>query len=141
MKINKEKSLKMYENYKGIILYIFFGGITTFINIASYYLFYNVLGVSNVISNIIAWFLSVIFAFVTNKIWVFNSKSWDAKIAIKELVSFISVRLLTGVFDTAVMYIGVDVLKFNSLIMKIFSNLIVLISNYIGSKLFIFKKK
>ncbi|MFM1525562.1 MULTISPECIES: GtrA family protein [Helcococcus] len=141
MKINKENLLKMHEKYKGIILYIFFGGITTLINIVSYYLFYNVFNVSNVTSNIIAWFLSVIFAFVTNKIWVFNSKSWDAKIAIKELVSFISVRLLTGVFDTSVMYIGVDLFKFNSLIMKILSNLIVLISNYIGSKLFIFKKK
>ncbi|MFM1539355.1 GtrA family protein [Helcococcus bovis] len=141
MKINKENLLKMYEKYKGIILYIFFGGITTLINIVSYYLFYNVFNVSNVTSNIIAWFLSVIFAFATNKIWVFNSKSWDAKIAIKELVSFISVRLLTGVFDTSVMYIGVDLFKFNSLIMKILSNLIVLISNYIGSKLFIFKKK
>ncbi|MFM1583758.1 GtrA family protein, partial [Helcococcus ovis] len=75
------------------------------------------------------------------KIWVFNSKSWEIKITIKELVSFISVRLLTGVFDTVVMYLGVDVFKFNSLIMKIVSNLIVLISNYIGSKLFIFKKK
>lgn len=141
MKINKENLLKIYEKYKGIILYIFFGGITTLINIVSYYLFYNVFNVSNVTSNIIAWFLSVIFAFVTNKIWVFNSKSWAAKIAIKELVSFISVRLLTGVFDTSVMYIGVDLFKFNSLIMKILSNLIVLISNYIGSKLFIFKKK
>lgn len=141
MKISKENLLKMYESYKGIILYIFFGGITTLINIVSYYLFYNVFNVSNVTSNIIAWFLSVIFAFATNKIWVFNSKSWDAKIAIKELVSFISVRLLTGVFDTSVMYIGVDLFKFNSLIMKILSNLIVLISNYIGSKFFIFKKK
>lgn len=72
---------------------------------------------------------------------MFNSKSWEIKITIKELVSFISVRLLTGVFDTVVMYLGVDVFKFNSLIMKIVSNLIVLISNYIGSKLFIFKKK
>lgn len=140
MKTSKENLIKLYEKYKGIILYIFFGGLTTFINIASYYIFYNVFGVSNVISNIIAWFLSVIFAFVTNKICVFNSKSWEPKIAVKELVSFISVRLLTGVFDTAVMFIGVDVLKFNSLIMKIFSNLIVLISNYIGSKLFIFNR-
>ncbi|MFM1514714.1 GtrA family protein [Helcococcus ovis] len=141
MRISKEILIKIYQKYKEIILYIFFGGITTFINIVSYYLFYNILNVSNVISNIIAWFLSVIFAFVTNKIWVFNSKSWEIKITIKELVSFISVRLLTGVFDTVVMYLGVDVFKFNSLIMKIVSNLIVLISNYIGSKLFIFKKK
>lgn len=141
MRISKEILIKIYQKYKEIILYIFFGGITTFINIVSYYLFYNILNVSNVISNIIAWFLSVIFAFVTNKIWVFNSKSWKIKTTIKELVSFISVRLLTGVFDTVVMYLGVDVFKFNSLIMKIVSNLIVLISNYIGSKLFIFKKK
>lgn len=128
-----------YEKYKSQILYIFFGAITTFINIISYYVSFNVLGISNVVSTIIAWVFAVIFAFITNKIWVFDSKSWEPEIAIKELISFISVRLLTGLFDLAIMYIGVDVLKFNGMIMKILSNVFVLIANYIGSKLFIFK--
>lgn len=135
----KELIKYYYEKYKSQILYIFFGAITTFINIISYYVCFNVLGISNVVSTIIAWVFAVIFAFITNKIWVFESKSWDPEIAIKELVSFISVRLLTGLFDLAIMYIGVDLLKSNGMLMKILSNIFVLIANYVSSKLFIFK--
>lgn len=136
----KEFLMKYYLKYKGPILYIFFGGITTFINIITYYLSYNVLNIENVPSTVIAWIFSVIFAFITNKIWVFESKSWEKSIAIKELISFVSVRLLTGLVDVAIMYIGVDLLNYNGILMKIISNLFVLVSNYIGSKLFIFKK-
>lgn len=136
----KEIILKYYFRYKDIILYIFFGGITTFINIATYFITYDILNISNVASTIIAWLLSVIFAFITNKIWVFESKSWAKNIFIKELVSFVSVRLLTGLIDLAIMYVGVDLLKYNGMLMKILSNIFVLISNYLGSKLFIFRK-
>lgn len=133
--------MKCYFKYKGPILYIFFGGITTLINIISYYISYKTLHLSNVTSTILAWIFSVIFAFISNKVWVFGSKSWNKNIVTKELVSFISVRLLTGFLDVAIMYIGVDLLNYNGLLMKIASNLFVLISNYIGSKLFIFKNK
>ncbi|WP_297376730.1 GtrA family protein [uncultured Helcococcus sp.] len=133
--------MKCYFRYKGPILYIFFGGITTLINIISYYISYKTLHLSNVTSTILAWIFSVIFAFISNKIWVFESKSWNKNIVTKELVSFVSVRLLTGFLDIAIMYIGVDLLNYNGLLMKIASNLFVLVSNYIGSKLFIFKKQ
>ncbi|WP_311487773.1 GtrA family protein [uncultured Helcococcus sp.] len=133
--------MKCYFRYKGPILYIFFGGITTLINIISYYISYKTLHLSNVTSTILAWIFSVIFAFISNKIWVFESKSWNKNIVTKELVSFVSVRLLTGFLDVAIMYIGVDLLNYNGLLMKIASNLFVLVSNYIGSKLFIFKKQ
>lgn len=132
---------EIFNKHKEMILYIFFGGLTTLINLISYFICYKQLGISNVVSNVIAWILSVVFAFNTNKIWVFESKSWKKEIVFKELISFISVRLLTGFVDTAIMYVGVDLFKFNGLIMKILSNVIVLVSNYLGSKLFIFKKK
>lgn len=132
---------KYFKKYRGVILYIFFGGITTLINIVTYYISYNILGIENVLSTIIAWIFSVIFAFFTNKVWVFESKSWDKSIFVKELLSFISVRLLTGLVDVLIMYIGVDILNYNGLLMKILSNVFVLVSNYIGSKLFIFKSK
>lgn len=137
----KKLYVKFYPKYRGAILYIFFGGITTLINIISYYISYKILNIPNVPSTIIAWVLSVIFAFITNKIWVFESKSWKREVALKELISFISVRLLTGAIDLAFMYITVDLLKYNEILMKIVSNVFVLISNYIGSKLFIFRKK
>ena len=136
----KEFLMKYYLKYKGPILYILFGGITTFINIITYHISYNILNIENVPSTVIAWIFSVIFAFITNKIWVFESKTWEKSVAIKELVSFVSVRLLTGLVDVAIMYIGVDLLNYNGILMKIISNLFVLVSNYIGSKLFIFKK-
>ena len=96
--------------------------------------------ISNVVSNIIAWILSVLFAFITNKIWVFESKCFDFKIFIKELWNFIVCRLATGALDLGIMYVGVDLLKGPALILKIASNIIVIILNYVMSKLFVFKK-
>lgn len=131
----------IYRKYKEQINYIFFGVLTTLVNFVSYFLSYKKFGISNVPSNIIAWILSVVFAFIVNKLWVFESKSWRKEIAIKEFISFVSVRLFTGIFDTTIMYLGVDILKFNEVLVKITSNIIVLITNYIGSKVLIFRKK
>lgn len=136
-----EQIKKLLIKYRELISYVFFGAITTFINIATYYVCFNLLAISNVPSNIIAWIFSVLFAFVTNKLWVFESKSWKLSVLIKEFSYFISVRLLTGFVDTSIMYVGVDLLNYDGLLVKILSNLIVLISNFIGSKYLIFKKK
>lgn len=145
MIIIKNLFIKYFFRYKSIILYIFFGGLTTLINIVSYYIFKNYVFsdlpfLANTLGNAIAWLFSVLFAFVTNKIWVFESKSWNRNIIIKEIISFFSFRFATGLVDMGIMIIGVDFLKFNDLITKILSNIFVLISNYIGSKFFIFKK-
>lgn len=137
--INKIKEL--IKKYKFIILYGIFGVLTTVINIGVYGLLYSVLDVSNVISNIIAWIASVLFAFITNKIWVFESKSFDVKLIIKELGSFTACRIATGVLDLGIMFVGVDLLKGPAIILKIVSNIIVIILNYIMSKIFVFKKK
>lgn len=135
-----EKIKKLLKKYKFIILYGIFGVLTTIINIVTYALCYDVFNISNVVSNIIAWVLSVLFAFITNKIWVFESKCFDFKIFIKELWNFIVCRLATGALDLGIMYVGVDLLKGPALILKIASNIIVIILNYVMSKLFVFKK-
>lgn len=132
-----EKLLQIYYTYKEPILYLIFGGLTTLVNIITYFVCYNIASLSNVISTIIAWILSVIFAFITNKIYVFESKS---KSIIIELASFFICRLGTGILDLGIMYFTVDILKWNALLMKIISNVIVIILNYIFSKLIIFKK-
>lgn len=142
----KDQLLKYFYKYKGIILYIFFGGITTLINIVTYYIFIKYIFVdygdlANSMSNAIAWLFSVLFAFVTNKIWVFESKSWEKSVFIKEMITFFSFRFATGVLDMSIMIIGVDILNYDELLMKIISNVLVLVTNYIGSKLIIFKKK
>ena len=134
-----EKIKKLLKKYKFIILYGIFGVLTTIINIVTYALCYDMFNISNVVSNIIAWILSVLFAFITNKIWVFESKCFDFKIFIKELWNFIVCRLATGALDLGIMYVGVDLLKGPALILKIASNIIVIILNYVMSKLFVFK--
>ena len=130
---------KIFLKYKDIIMYLIFGVLTTLINIISYFITYELLNIPNVPSTIIAWILSVIFAFITNKLFVFESKQWNKK-TIKELTSFTSCRIGTGLLELVIMYIFVDLLNFNGTIIKIITNVIVIILNYIFSKLIIFKK-
>lgn len=131
----------LFKKYKPLILYVFFGIATTIINVVCYNLCYNYLVISNVISTCIAWLAAVLFAFVTNKLFVFDSKSFAAKVIIYELTTFFSCRLLTGVMDIAIMFVCVDLLRLNPILWKIFANVLVIIFNYIASKLIIFKSK
>ena len=133
--------MELIKKYKSFIMYAIFGILTTIINLICYEVLYNHIGVSNIISNIIAWIAAVAFAYITNKIWVFESKSLEIKVVLSEIWKFINCRLATGVLDLIIMYIGVDILSGPSTILKIISNIIVIILNYIASKLVIFKSK
>ena len=142
----KEKSAKnvlsgLFKRFRPLIMYGIFGVLTTAVNFVTYYCFYNFFGINNVISTCLAWFISVVFAFVTNKLWVFNSKSLNGKVLFHEIWSFFACRILSGVLDVVIMYITVDVLTFNSTLCKLASNIIVILINYIASKLFVFKNK
>lgn len=130
----------LYEKYKSVILYLFFGGCTTLVNIVTYNSLYYLCHVTNVVSNIIAWILSVLFAFITNKIWVFESKKFDLKILSHEIPTFFGARLVTGLMDLAIMFVSVDVLHLNAMLWKIISNILVIVLNYVASKFIIFKK-
>lgn len=125
--------------YKEIILYLFFGVLTTLINIIVYFILTRIMNLSTIYSTVIAFILSVIFAYITNKIWVFNSKTETLKEIGKEIVAFFGGRLFSGGCDILIMYVFVDVLGCNDLIIKILSNVMVVIMNYIISKLFVFK--
>ena len=135
------KIIVIIRKYKSIILYGFFGVLTTIINIVAYYLCFQLLKIANVPSTIIAWILAVLFAFFTNKVWVFESKSFDKKTLKQELIAFLASRTSTGLLDVAVMYYSVDVMRWNSMLWKAISNLLVIILNYILSKLVVFKKR
>lgn len=135
------KIRELAVKYRSMILYVFFGAMTTLVNMAAYWLCFDVTGIPNVPSTVIAWVLAVSFAFVTNKLWVFDSKSWDTKTLRHEIPSFFGARLLTGLLDVGIMYVTVDVLGWNAMLWKLVSNVIVIILNYIASKLVIFKKK
>lgn len=131
---------KLILKYKKEILYLVFGGFTTLVNIIFYYLFFNLLCISNALSTALAWFVSVLFAYITNRVWVFESKASSAKAVFFEVTAFFACRVITGITDIAIMVFAVDIMLWNSLLWKITSNVFVIILNYIASKLIIFKK-
>lgn len=133
--------IELIKKYKSVISYLFFGVCTTVINMATYYLCYNVSGIPNVPSTMIAWVVAVVFAYITNKLFVFDSKSFKADVLVREVASFFGCRLLTGILDVIIMYVAVDVMDMNSTLWKLVSNVLVIILNYVASKLVIFKKK
>ena len=132
---------KYYNKYKEMILYLLFGGLTTLVNFLSYLLLAYIFSFSTVVSTAGAWILSVLFAYITNKIWVFESKCNSKKALLQEITAFFSCRAFSGILDIAVMWIFVDYLHFNDLWMKLLSNLLVIVLNYVFSKLLIFKKQ
>ena len=133
-----DKLLEIYKAHKGAILYIFFGGITTMVNWVTYYVLYSVMGVSNLMSNIIAWVLAVTVAFATNKTWVFESKSLAMDVVLPELVKFVGCRVGTGVLEIVLMYVAVDVAGLPAMLMKVLISVIVLVLNYVFSKVLVF---
>lgn len=139
--MGKIKSL--YVEYKEVINYLIFGVLTTVISLVTYYLFtFTFLDATKVvelqIANILSWVISVLFAYVTNRKFVFESKNDNL---MKEISSFFGSRVVTLVFDMVIMFVGVTLLKSNDKIVKIISQVVVIVSNYLFSKLFVFKKK
>lgn len=134
--------LNLYKKYKEIINYLIVGGLTTFVALGVYYA--SVLtflnpnnGIELQIANILSWILAVAFAYATNRKFVFESKDPNK---LKELIKFVTARLLTLFLDMLVMFILVTLLHFNDKISKLISQVIITISNYIFSKIFVFKK-
>ena len=134
-----EITKKLIIKYKALIMFGIFGVLTTIVNVLVYQLCYAVLEISNALSTIIAWLLAVAFAFITNKKWVFGSEKIDKKTLVREISSFILCRVGTGVLDLGIMIYTVDYLGWNALLMKLFANVLVIILNFVCSKLIIFK--
>lgn len=127
------------ERY-AILMYLVMGGITTAINIVIFWLCNNLLSINYSAATVIAWIFSVLFAYVSNKLYVFESKNMSAKTLFREICSFVGFRLLSLVVDLLVMYISISMFNMNALLAKIIANIVVLIINYAFSKWFIFKK-
>lgn len=120
---------------KELFWYVVFGVLTTVVNIVVYFVF-TYFGVNYLVSNIIAWFLSVLFAYATNRRWVFESKSPNI---IKECALFFSGRIFSGVIDTGLMYLFIDILSIGDAVSKIVIQVIVVVLNYVISKWIVFK--
>lgn len=151
---------------KEIVSYVFFGMMTTIVNLLTFYIFKQLFisigwdGIFNAIipegskiveifssgseyldANFIAWVAGVVFAFVTNKLWVFESKSWKPAVAGKEFTGFVGARIFSFIVETIMMFVMVSLLTWNDFVAKIIVGVVVIVINYIFSKLLIFKKK
>lgn len=131
----------LYQKYKDIIPYGVFGILTTLVNVAVYWAAAHPLNLGVMPSTVIAWILAVLFAYVTNRKWVFHSEAKTIREMSTEILSFFACRLATGVLDWACMYIFVDLFHFHDVVVKVAANVLVIVLNYVASKLVIFKKR
>lgn len=132
---------KLLIQYKDLIAYGFFGALTTLVNIVAYWLCAHPLSMGTLPANVLAWVAAVLFAYVTNRKWVFHSQATGTREILRELVSFFACRLATGIMDWVIMFVCVDVLHFNDMVIKVLSNILVIILNFVFSKLLVFRKR
>jgi len=136
-----EKIISLFVKHKQIILYIFFGAITTAIGFISFFVLTRWMGAPLVAANVISWIIAVLFAYLSNRFWVFKSNTCGFFSIMKEFWSFIAARIFSGIMDTVLMIILVDFLSVYDLIAKLVVSIIVIILNFILSKWIVFKKK
>ena len=134
-----EKLKTLYAKYRETVIYLVFGVLTTVVNYAVYIPLYNFVHLPASVCNGVAWVAAVTFAYVTNKLFVFESKSWNSGV-LGELLRFVGSRVTSGVIETVSLLVTVDILGWNGNIMKLFLAVIVIVLNYILSKFFVFKK-
>lgn len=140
--INLKTIQGLYLQYREIINYLVFGGLTTIVNFFSYFVFTKMLGIEEVLSSAFAWFCSVLFAYITNKLFVFDSKTNTKKALIIECISFFAARILSGILcDVGTFAIMVKVMNINDIVAKIVTQIMVVIVNYIFSKSIVFRKR
>ena len=131
----------MYHKYQEGIDYLFWGGVAFVLSMVLFYIFANMIMIEEQISNVITWIICVIFTYLTNRTFVFKSKVSGAKAITKEFVDFTSARLATLILENIVLPIRIDLLTWHNMLAKLIGQFLVIVSNYILSKLWIFKKK
>ena len=136
-----QKIRAFIKQHYDILAYLFFGVLTTAVNYVVYLPCYNLLGLSAVVSNGIAWVVAVAFAYLTNKPFVFKSNDWSAATVVPELTKFVGCRIGSGVAETIVLFLAVDLLGWNGNIWKLVTQVMVTVMNYVASKLVVFRKK
>lgn len=131
----------LYQKHKEVLLYLFFGGLAVFLNLALFVFFTKHFGWGALFANIVDWVICVLFQFITNKTWVFDAETDSAKGFWAQLAGFFSGRLLTLGVEELMLFVFIDRLHWNSLLVKLIAQIVVIVSNYIISKFFVFKKK
>ena len=135
-----KRLLQLYTKYQDILAYLIFGGLTTLVNLVVFYVTATLWGWNYQVGNVWAWFLSVLCAYLTNRVWVFHSHFTTFKALVSEVVSFFLARGATLIMDMAIMWLGVSRLQQNEMLTKLVDQVVVVLANYFFSKWFVFKK-
>lgn len=135
-----EKLNRVLIRYRELIVYGIFGLGATLINVIIYWILADIFHIHYILSNVLAWFSAFIFAFLTNKVFVFGSRNFKGKIAIQEMFNFFLARVFTGVLDMAIMWLLVDIGNITGVYAKVIVNVVVIVVNYLESKFWVFKK-
>ena len=140
----KETLKKLYASHKEIVDYLFWGVVAFILSMVLYWVFYSLFKWTPVISNTVDWIIVVVFAYITNKTFVFRSHVKGIKALFGEFVSFVAARLFTLLLEDAIIFVGVTLLGYNtnlgSMAVKLIGQVVVIITNYILSKLLVFRK-
>lgn len=135
-----DKIRNLLVKYQDIISYLVFGVLTTVVDYLVYFPLYHWLGLPGTVCNAAGWVVSVAFAFLTNKPFVFKSHDWSKNVVLPELTKFLGTRIGSGLLATGIIFVTVDLLSWDGIIMKLVTSVLVVIINYVGSKLVVFKK-
>lgn len=132
---------KFYKKNKEVLLYLFFGGLAFLVSIGTYALFNVVWKMNELIANAFSWIITVLFAFFTNRVWVFQAKTDGVGEFLKQMTSFYAGRVITLVVEEAILLTFITCLHFSSMPVKIAAQIVVIVLNYIISKLWVFSNK
>ena len=130
-----------YKKHKEGLLYLFFGGVTTLVSFLVFWLFEGLLGWNELLANLISWVVAVAVAFVTNRIWVFASEARGGAALLLEVAAFYLSRVATFLIEEAILLVFVTLIALPAMPVKVVASVVVVILNYVLSKLFVFRKK
>ena len=136
-----KKIWDIYKKHREVISYLFWGGVAFVLSMVLFWVFNSKLGMGEVTANTVDWIIVMVFAFFTNKLFVFRSKAGSAAAFGKEFLSFVLARLFTLFLEELIIAVFITWLGFNTMIVKLAAQVVVIVTNYIISKLIVFKKK
>jgi len=128
----------LYKKHKEVLLYLFFGGLAFIVSISTFYFFNTVCGLNELVANVISWIITVSFAFLTNRKWVFKPSDKEKEGFWGQALRFFSGRIFTLIVEEVILFVFVTRLSFDSLLIKVIAQIVVIVLNYIISKLFVF---
>ncbi len=129
-----------YKKHKEALMYLFFGGLAFFLNIILFALFREFMNWNELVANVFAWVLCVLFQFFTNRTWVFDGHVQSAGAFVKQMAGFFGGRVFTLVIEEILLAVFITWLEFNSMAVKIAAQIVVIVLNYVISKLWVFRK-